>query len=92
MKTSTKDDVKRLAASIENLAHEIQQSIDNDADILATANELVRNNLILVFALGEVSASNALSKQVKGVVVKSGQTRYQNYHKARDNKGRFSRT
>ena len=83
MKIATKDDVKKLAASIENLAKEIQLGIDQGTNVLTTANELVRNNMVLVFALGEVSATGV--KPVKVV-----QNRYQNYHKKRDpSTGRF---
>jgi hypothetical protein len=77
MKIATKDDVKKLAASIENLAKEIQLGIDQGTNVLTTANELVRNNMVLVFALGEVSGTGAKTAKVV-------QPRYLNYHKKRD--------
>lgn len=84
MKLSTRNDLKRLAIAIESLAREVQNKIDLNTDILPTANELVRNNLTLVFALGEVSASELLNPQ------KKNSQRYSNYHRKRDDKtGRF---
>lgn len=82
MRTSTKDDVRKLAVAIETLAKEMQNRIDKGSDLLTTANELVRNNLTLVFALGEVSGSEhapAPKKTIPG-----------NYHKVRDSSGRFA--
>ena len=82
MKIATNDDVKRLAASIENLAKEIQNGIDQGTNILNVANELTRKNLVLVFALGEVSAAGA--KPAKAI-----SPRYQNFHNKRASNGRF---
>jgi len=93
MKTSTRNDVKQLAISIESLAREIQNKIDSGSDVLATANELVRNNLTLVFALGEVSAVEYMeSSKKKTPLVKKGLTRnYSNYYRVRDSlTGRFT--
>ena len=96
MRTSTHDDVKQLAVAIEALAKEVQNRIDAGSDVLATANELVRNNLTLVFALGEVSAvanmqTNPVVKKVVAKTVKPGKVRnYTNNHKKRDTStGRF---
>jgi hypothetical protein len=96
MKTSTRDDVKQLAVAIEALAKEVQNRIDAGSDVLAIANELVRNNLTLVFALGEVSAvdnmqSVTVVKKVTVKTVKPGKVRnYTNNHKARNTvTGRF---
>lgn len=90
MKTSTRDDVKQLARSIESLAREVQSKIDSGFDVLSTANELVRNNLTLVFALGEVSAAeqiNLMNLNKK----KTLSHNYANYHKVRDSvTGRFT--
>jgi len=96
MRTSTRDDVKQLAVAIETLAKEVQNRIDAGSDVLATANELVRNNLTLVFALGEVSAVDNMQtapvvKKVVTKTVKPGKVRnYANNHKKRDTvTGRF---
>lgn len=100
MRTSTRDDLKQLASTIESLAHEIQNKIDAGSEILTVANELVRNNLTLVFALGEVSAVEQITaattkpvknKTVLAKTVKAGKPRnYNNNYKVRDNKsGRF---
>lgn len=98
MKTSTRDDVKQLAVAIEALAKEVQNRIDAGSDILATANELVRNNLTLVFALGEVSAVDnmqtaSIVKKVITKTVKLGKIRnYTNNHKVRNTvTGRFAK-
>ena len=88
MNTTTRDDVRQLATTIEMLAREVQSKLDNNGDFLMTANELVRNNLTFVFALGEVYALEqaGLSGQtVKARVVSP------NYHNVRDNLGRFTR-
>jgi hypothetical protein len=85
---TTRDDVKQLAITIEMLAKEVQSKLDNNGDFLLTANELVRNNLTFVFALGEVYAleqAGLPSQTVKARVVSA------NYHNIRDNRGRFSR-
>ena len=81
MKIATNDDVKRLAASIENLAKEIQNGIDQGTNILNVANELTHKNLVLVFALGEVSAGAKPTKTIS--------PRYQNFHNKRASNGRF---
>ena len=56
MSTTTKDDVKQLAERIEVLAKDIQSKLDVNGDWLATANELTRSNMTLVFTLGEFFA------------------------------------
>jgi hypothetical protein len=86
MSTTTRNDVKQLAATIESLAKQVQSQLDLNSDFLGTANELVRNNLTFVFALGEVYALEQLGsngKTVTGKVVNS------NYHNLRDSRGRF---
>jgi hypothetical protein len=86
--TTTRDDVKQLAVTIEMLAKEVQSKLDSNGDFLLTANELVRNNLTFVFALGEIHAleqAGLPGQTVKARVVSS------NYHNVRDNRGRFAR-
>jgi hypothetical protein len=92
MNTTTRNDVKQLAANIQALAQQFQDNLDSNTDFLSTANELVRNSQTFVFALGEVYALEqvgAQGKTVQAVQVKAGNP---NYHNVRDSRGRFSRT
>lgn len=85
---TTRDDVKKLAITIEALAKEVQSELDNNGDFLSTANELVRNSSTFVFALGEVYALEQASlpgQSVKARVVNA------NYHNVRDSHGRFTK-
>ena len=82
MYSATKSDVRKLAEQIEVLAKDIQRSIDNNCDHLATANELVRNTTTLVFALGEVFATEQMTTNKPSV---SNKVYY------RDSRGRFAR-
>ncbi len=84
--TTTRNDVKQLAERIETLAKQVQSQLDNNGDFLRTANELVRNNLTLVFALGEV---HALEQVGTGRKVKA--TSVPNWHNVRDSRGRFTK-
>ncbi len=88
MYNTTRNDVKVLAQQIENLARDVQSKLDNGADFLASANELVRNTTTFVFSIGEIYA---LEQSGKGKVrqVKSGSNL--NYHNVRDNLGRFTK-
>lgn len=86
---TTRNDVKQLVKNIENLAKEMQTKLDGTSDLLTVANELVRNSLTFVFALGELSVSEQPSV-VKGksmTVVKASNK--PNYHNKRDKSGRF---
>ena len=94
MKISTKNDIKQLAVTIESLAKLVQNKIDSGDDVLSSANELVRNNLTLVFALGEVSAAEQLASGKTVKIIKNSSNskshNYQNYYRVRDNNtGRF---
>lgn len=86
MSNTTRNDVKQLAEKIEVLAKEVQSKLDSNGDFLATANELVRNNVTFVFALGEVYALEQVGggKKVKATSVG-------NYHNLRDSRGRFTK-
>jgi hypothetical protein len=94
MSNITRDEVKKLAVTIESLAHGVQSALDNNGDVLAVANELVRNNLTLVFALGEFYAtqsSPATTKSVSAKVVSNpNNTKVANWHNVRDSRGRFA--
>ena len=88
MYSTTRNDVKRLAQQIENLAREVQSKLDSGSDYLATANELVRNSSTFVFSLGELSVFEQSSK--KKVTAKT--VHYNpNYHNVRDIYGRFTK-
>jgi len=89
MSNNTRNNVKMLAANIENLARDVQSKLDADTDFLVSANELVRNNLTLVFTLGELYAL----QQVGGskTVTASSVNNSRNYHNVRDPLGRFTR-
>lgn len=86
MSNTTRNDVKQLAEKIEVLAKEVQSKLDSNGDFLATANELVRNNVTFVFALGEVYALEQVGGGKKVKAVKVG-----NYHNLRDSRGRFTK-
>lgn len=90
MNTTTRSDVKQIAANIEALAKQFQSNVDSNGDFLGTANELVRNSQTFVFALGEVYAleQQGTGKTVKATTVKAGNA---NYYNVRDSKGRFTR-
>jgi hypothetical protein len=87
MNTTTRNDVKQLAATIEVLAKEVQSKLDTNGDFLSTANELVRNNLTFVFALGEVYALEQVGNP--GKTVRATRVSNPNYHNLRDSRGRF---
>ncbi len=91
MNTTTRSDVKQIAANIEALAKQFQANVDSNGDFLGTANELVRNSQTFVFALGEVYALEQVGtpgKTAKATTVKAGNP---NYYNVRDSKGRFVR-
>jgi hypothetical protein len=90
--------LSKLGQTIENLAREVQTKLNQGADPLAVANELVRNSSTFVFTLGEMYALEQQSngKKVKATVVASGSsstsnTGSRNYHNLRDASGRFRR-
>lgn len=87
MYTTSKNDVKKLAQQIENLAKDIVMKVDQNLDILASANELVRCNATFVFTLGEVHALENMSKSNTSSV--AAKVKSQNYHNMRDSRGRF---
>jgi hypothetical protein len=86
---TTRNDVKQLVKNIENLAKEMQSKLDGTSDLLTVANELVRNSLTFVFALGELSVLEqpSVSKGKSMTVVKAASK--PNYHNKRDKSGRF---
>lgn len=89
MYSATRNDVKQLAQQIEVLAKKVQSDVDNGADYIAAANELVRNNFTFVFALGEVYALEHAGKSVKATVVKTASQ--SKWHNHRDARGRFAK-
>jgi hypothetical protein len=92
MSNTTRNDVKQLAATIEVLAKEVQSKLDSNGDFLATANELVRNNLTFVFTLGEFYALQQVgtNKTVTAKTV-SNPSKTANWHNVRDSLGRFAK-
>jgi hypothetical protein len=88
MYSISKNDVKKLAQQIENLAKEIVTKVDQNVDILAPANELVRCNATFVFTLGEIHALENMSK-LNNVTSTTPKTKNLNYHNVRDSRGRF---
>lgn len=93
MSNTTRNDVKQLAEKIETLAKDLQSKLDLNGDFLGAANELVRNNLTLVFTLGEYYAlsQSGSTKTVNATVVSQPRGNTANYHNVRDNRGRFVR-
>ena len=92
MSDTTRNDLKKLAANIENLARDMQAKLDANADVLVTANEMVRNNVTFTFTLGEFYAhqqSSSTSSTKKAKTPKTPQSP-RNYHNFRIN-GRFAR-
>ena len=89
MNTTTRNDVKQLASTIEALAKQFRDNLDNNGDFLSTANELVRNSQTFVFALGEVYALEQVGST--GKTVKATKVSNQSYYNVRDTKGRFTR-
>lgn len=93
MSNTSRNDVKQLAQKIESLAKEVQIKLDTNDDVMTVANELTRNNLTFVFALGEVYAlehATSTKKSVKATTVSNPNGTSRNYHNLRDNRGRFS--
>lgn len=91
--TTTRNDVKQLAEKIEVLAREVQDKLQSNGDFLPTANELVRNNLTFVFALGEVYAleGSGSAKTVSATAVSNPNGTAARWHNVRDSRGRFAK-
>lgn len=90
---NTRNEIEKLASTMESLAHEIRVRLKAGQDILGLSNELVRNNSTFVFTLGEMYALEQVGStrtvQAKKVSAPSGTHR--NYHNLRDTTGRFTR-
>lgn len=82
MKTSTRKDVEKLAANIEELAKLIQQDIKDNQDYLARVTALVNRSTTMVFVVGEVSAEEQRKAARKAA--------YANRQYVRDSSGRFT--
>lgn len=91
MQNTTRNDVKKLAQQVEVLAREIQSKLDSGGDYLSSANELTRNNMTLVFSLGEVYALEQVgtTKTVKATTVSNPSST--GWHNVRDSRGRFAK-
>lgn len=89
-----RNDISKYAQQIETLAKEIQVRAQNGDSLLVVGNELVRNNISFIFALGELYAEERLAvsptTQVKLKSVKVVKAGNPNYHNVRDSSGRFA--
>ena len=93
MSNTSRNDVKQIAEKIENLAKDLQRTLTVGGDFLAQANELVRNNMTLVFTAGEVYALEQIgaNKTVNATVV-SRATTNASRHNVRDPRtGKFAK-
>jgi hypothetical protein len=80
--SATKEDVKVFVKKIEKLAKDVQEKIDSNEDYLPMARELTKEQLTLIFTLGEVYA---LEKTSKVTVVKPTKS----FYNVRDKSGKF---
>jgi hypothetical protein len=94
MHSTTRNEVKQLAQTLENLAHEVQVLLDSGANILGVANELARNSSTFVFTLGSMYAEDlgfVSSKKTKARSASTSSTvSSRNFHNVRDSLGRFT--
>lgn len=94
---TTRNEIKQLAKTLENLARDIQVKLDNGGNIMPTANELARSSSTFVFTLGGMYALEQVgtNRTVPATKVSSGTSSStsssRNYHNVRDGLGRFSR-
>lgn len=86
--SATKDNIKSFAKKIEQLAKDLQSKIDSGDDYLPIARELTKDQITLVFTLGEVYALEKTVNVVKVNKAKSG-TNSLGYYNFRDKFGRF---
>ena len=94
---TTRNEIKQLAKTLENLARDIQVKLDNGGNIMPTANELARSSSTFVFTLGGmyalensgVSRGNVTTKTVSKSTPSTSSS--PNYHNVRDTLGRFTR-
>lgn len=89
MTISNRSDVKQLATQIESLSRDLQTELDTHGELLVTANELIRKANTLVFALGEVFATESKLSQTttSAIPVVVARQRYN----VRDALGRFTK-
>lgn len=96
MNNPNRNDVKQVASVIENLARQVQEKADSGSDLIALAEELVRNNVTFIFTVGEVFAlerAGLVGKTVAATTVSNPNKtvrNYSNHHKVRDSRGRFT--
>ena len=79
--SATKEDVKIFVKKIEKLAKDVQEKIDSNEDYLPMARELTKEQLTLIFTLGEVYAL----EKTKVTVVKPTKS----FYNVRDKSGKF---
>jgi uncharacterized protein YoxC len=85
----TRTALKQIAQQIENLAKQVQSKLASGADILSTANELVRNSSTFVFSLGQLHAQD--KKRQATIVSNPNGTATPTWHNHRDSLGRFAK-
>lgn len=93
MYSVTKTDVKKIVEHIEVLAKQLQDNLSNDLDFWHPVNELVKDFSTMVFALGELHASEQLGvtkslQKTKKVAAKTTAHKSKVYY--RDKLGRFA--
>lgn len=91
MSNTTRNDVKQLAANIENLAKEFQSKLDSNGDFLTTANEIARNSQTFVFTLGEFYALQRTGSKKAVAATSVHNPNKTNWHNLRDSHGRFKK-
>lgn len=95
MNNPNRNDVKKVASVIENLARQVQEKADGGSDLILLAEELVRNNVAFIFTVGEVFAlerAGLVGKTVAATTVSNPNKtarNYSNHHNLRDSRGRF---
>lgn len=93
--SSKVQEMKKLVSNIEDLAKNINTSLDSNQDILKLSHDLVNQNMVFVFMLGEFHATK--SRRVKSVnastvsATKQSTHTSSGYHNVRDSRGRFTR-
>jgi glucosamine 6-phosphate synthetase-like amidotransferase/phosphosugar isomerase protein len=96
MQSTSRNEVKQLAQTLENLARQVQTLLDAGDNIMLVANELARNSSTFVFALGSMYAvENGATTSSHKVKAKGPGTistsLHRNFHNVRDTHGRFTR-
>ncbi len=84
--SKVRSEVGKLVTQIESLAVRFRTALDNNADVIQTANELVANTMTLTFSVGELYALENNTPVVTATVKVNS---HPNWQRPRDNNGRF---